>query len=247
MLATTSHPGTRTASIPAGNVWLPGTLCWPEHPSGIVVFAHDTGSGQFCPRDRCIATRMCHEGLATLHFDLLTPREAGSPARAFDVALLARRIRAAAGWLATLPELKGLGVGVLGVGTGAAAALVAAAEAPDAFKALVLVEGRTDLAEYTWPIIAPPTLLIVGRRDLEALIFGREARDRLPCPNRLIEIPGATHGLGERGALEHAAACATEWFVHYLASEPAWHAADGTHHGYSVGHHVRKEGAWSRT
>ena len=234
MFETMSRPGVRNSRISTDKAVMPCTLAWPEHPSGVVLFAHDSGSGQLCPRIRYLATRLHHEGLATLQVDLLTPRESGNPAKAFDVALLARRIRAAARWLGRQPELQGLPIGVCGIGTGGAAAMIAAAEMPLELTALVTLGGQTDLAECAWPTVSTPTLMITGDRDLESLVFNREAKVQLTCPAHLVEIRGATRGLDEPGALEHAAGCATEWFIHYLVNKPAWHATVGPHNASHI-------------
>lgn len=227
MFATGTHEYERTAFIAAGDVSMPSTLTTPVHPSGIVLFAHDVGSGQFCPRDKSIAARMRRDGLATLLVDLLTPREAGNPAIAFDVALQARRLQAAARWVTAQPGIAGLPLGVFGAGTGAAAAMVAAAEAPDLFGALAARAARTDLAEYCLPSIVTPILLFAGGRDQESLGLNQRAMGMLTCHHHLIEVPGAGRRFEQVGALEHVAGCATEWFVHYLAMEPAWHAWSG--------------------
>jgi putative phosphoribosyl transferase len=232
----TSHQGERAALIRVGRVSMPCTLSWPERPSGIVLFSHDIGSGQLCPGDRFLAARMRHEGLATLLVDLLGPRESGNPAKAFDMALLARRLRAAATWLTETVGFKDLPLGVCGTGTGAAAALVAAAEVPEMFQALVLLGARTDRAEFAWSKITAPTLMVVGGLDWETLVASREAMGEFLGPTRLLEVPGATRGMKEVGALEHAARWAAEWFVHYLSLESAWQPWSAPHSGSLVSH-----------
>ena len=233
-----SHHGKRAALIRAGRVSMPCTLTWPGHPSGIVLFSHDIGSGQFCPGDRLLAAQMRHEGLATLMVDLLAPRESGNPVKAFDIALLAQRLRAAASWLAEMPELRGLPLGICGTGIGAAAALVAAAEDPEAFQALVLLGARTEYAKFALPKVTTPTLMIAGGLDRETLAANRQAMEELLGLTRVLEVPGATCGLKEWGALEHAARWATEWFVHYLSLEPAWQAWSTPHGASLVSHHA---------
>jgi putative phosphoribosyl transferase len=229
MFLTTIRDGERAVLIPAGDAELRGTLSWPVHPSGVVLFAHDTGSGQYCPRDHLIAWRLRHEGIATLRFDLLNPREAGNPARAFDTAMLARRIEAVAQWLASQPEVIGLPMGLCGSGTGAAAAMMAAGSDPHRFSALVARGAQTDQAEFFLARIEAPTLLLVGGLDERSLAENQRAMEKLSCPSRLIAVPGATHRFEERGALEQVAACVAEWFVHYLSLQPAW--AVHHHHG----------------
>ena len=222
MFTTRLHAGDRTVLIRVGGTELPGTLTWPVHPSGVVLFAHDLGGGQFCPHDGYIANRLRYEGLATLRFDMLTPREAGNPVKAFDLALLGRRLRAAATWLATQPETRELPLGVFGSGLGAAAAMVAAAEEPERFDAVVVHRARTDLAEVAIPAIKRPTLLLVDERDGDLLGLNREAMGGFTCNHRLIVVPTA-FGVELSRKLEPVAGCAAEWFVHHLAMEPAWH------------------------
>lgn len=224
MFMTMIHAGERRVAIPATETELPGILTWPAHPSGVILFAHDLGSGQFCPHDAVIANRLRSEGLATLRFDLLTPREAGNPATAFDVALLARRLRSAAAWLGAQPETRDLPIGLFGTGLGAAAAMIASAEEPGRFAALATYQARTDLAEFAVPVIQEPALLLVGERDRELLKLTRAAMKAMTCSHRLVVVPGAARGFETRAECEPVAGCAAEWFVHHLAMEPAWHA-----------------------
>jgi putative phosphoribosyl transferase len=216
-------PGERAVLIRAGAVRLPGTLAWPAHPRGVVLFAHGSGSSRQSPRNRFVAERVRHAGLATLLFDLLTPEESADRENVFDIELLADRLVAASTWTAQQPETDGLPQGYFGASTGAGAALRAAAISPGPIGAVVSRGGRPDLAGDALPHVQAPTLLIVGGRDEPVIGLNREAQARLICPTRLMIIPGATHLFDEPGTLEQAAGWAAEWFAHHLGLTPATH------------------------
>jgi putative phosphoribosyl transferase len=218
----TMAAGERSVSIPAEQGTLPGTLAWPTHPSGIVLFAHGSGSGRLSPRNRYVARQLRAAGLATLLFDLLTEAEAADRANVFDIPLLARRLLAAVPWVANQPEVADLPIGLFGASTGAAAALTAAAMSPESVAAVVSRGGRPDLAGNTLPRVLAPTLLLVGSRDEPVLGLNRQALAKLTCPKRLVVIPGASHLFEEPGTLADASRWAAEWFVRYLAMERRW-------------------------
>jgi putative phosphoribosyl transferase len=218
--------------ILAHGVRLAGTLVVPPHAPGIVVFAHGSGSGRFSPRNRTVAAELERAGLATLLLDLLTPEEDEEDARTgrvrFDVRRLGERVIGTIDWLAAdavvgdlPPELARLGVGCFGASTGAAAALIAAAERPDRVRAVLSRGGRPDLARDVLPRVTAPTLLIVGERDPEVLRLNREAQALLRAESRLDLVPGAGHLFEERGALERVTALAREWFLGHLATAPS--------------------------
>jgi putative phosphoribosyl transferase len=211
----TTQAGDRPALIPADQVTLPGTLAWPSRPGGIVIFAHGSGSSRLSPRNQYVARHLQGAGLATLLFDLLTEPEASDRANVFDIPLLARRLLAGARWVAGQPEVANLPIGLFGASTGAAAALIAAAMAPESVAAVVSRGGRPDLAGDYLPRVRAPTLLLVGSHDQSVLLLNREALARLTCPKRLAVIPGASHLFEEPGTLEDVAKRAAEWFVQY--------------------------------
>jgi putative phosphoribosyl transferase len=200
---------------------LPGTLAWPEHPSGLVLFAHGSGSGRLSPRNQLVARQFRAAGMATLLFDLLTERESADRALGFDVDLLAGRLLAATEWVAAQPEVEGLPLGYFGASTGAAAALKAAARSAPV-RAVVSRSGRPDLAAAELHLVSAPTLLIVGGRDPAVHELNRQALRRLTCSKRLVVVPGATHLFEEPGTLEDAGKWAAEWLIHYLAMERTW-------------------------
>jgi len=207
----------REATIPVGERTVRGTLSLPPEASGVVVFAHGSGSGRFSPRNQYVAQVLQKAGLATLLVDLLEEDEAGDRANVFDIALLAGRLQAAADWLATQPETEKLRLGYFGASTGAGAALVAAARNPTAVGAVVSRGGRPDLAHAFLSVVQAPTLLIVGGNDDVVIELNEQALRLLRCPKEIVIVPGATHLFEEPGALEQVARLAKEWFVRYLA------------------------------
>jgi dienelactone hydrolase len=210
--------------IPAGAVRLSGTLTLPPYPLGIVVFVHGSGSSRLSPRNRFVADELVAANLGTLLFDLLTPAEAASRENVFDIPLLAERLRSVTEWLAARPATADLRVGYFGASTGAAAALVAAADARATrpIGAVVSRGGRPDLAGDALGRVTAPTLLIVGGLDTAVLELNRAALMQLAGVRQLAIVPRATHLFEEPGALEHAALLATRWFERYLgASAPA--------------------------
>jgi putative phosphoribosyl transferase len=215
----------RPVRIPEGEVVLDGDLVVPERAGGaqgVVVFAHGTGSGRHSPRNRSVAGELQRAGLATLLLDLLTGEEErldlGTRHLRFDIGLLARRLLAAARWVAAEPALSGLPVGYFGASTGAAAALIAAAEEPAAVSAVVSRGGRPDLAHDHLEWVRCPTLLVVGGADEVVLDLNRQALSRLAraAPASLEVVPGATHLFEEPGALETVAHLAQTWFTTHL-------------------------------
>ncbi|MFG2735549.1 phosphoribosyltransferase family protein [Streptomyces carpaticus] len=194
---------------------LTGELLVPVGATGVVMFAHGSGSGRLSPRNRFVAEAMRQAGLGTLLFDLLTGEEESDRASVFDTRLLAGRLREATRWLRERhPELP---VGYFGASTGAAAALWAAAEQGDgAVAAVVSRGGRPDLAGPRLTEVHAPTLLIVGGRDEPVIELNREAQEQLRGETRLTVVPGATHLFEEPGALSEVAELARDWFLAHL-------------------------------
>jgi putative phosphoribosyl transferase len=204
------HPITVTA----GEAVVEGDLNLPAHASGLVIFAHGSGSSRHSPRNRMVAEVLNRSGLATLLFDLLTEAEAVDRSNVFDVELLADRLRLAHAQVCRKPPLEALPVGYFGASTGAAAALWAAAD--DRVKAVVSRGGRPDLAGERLGIVRAPTLLIAGSQDTTVLELNGQAQRRMRCPTRLAVVPGATHVFEEPGTLTTAAELARDWFCAYL-------------------------------
>jgi putative phosphoribosyl transferase len=202
---------------------LEGDLTLPEPATGIVVFAHGSGSGRHSPRNRMVAAMLGERGLATFLIDLLTgPEETVDLRRGhlrFDVDLLASRLADAAAWVAGQPGTRSLPIGYFGASTGAAAALVAAARHPDEIGAVVSRGGRPDLAGPLLASVQAPTLLIVGGDDDLVIRLNRGALGQLRARSRIEIIPGATHLFEEPGALEQVAHLAGDWFSRFLRSD----------------------------
>jgi dienelactone hydrolase len=214
----------RSVRVEVGTALLVGDLALAPEARGIVVFAHGSGSGRRSPRNRQVAAALREAGLGTLLLDLLTEPEETADRRTgrlrFDIGLLARRLAGAVQWLADEPETTGLAVGYFGASTGGGAALVAAAEDPDAVAAVVSRGGRPDLAGDALPAVTAPTLLIVGGEDHQVLDLNRQALEQLTTEKRLAVVPGATHLFEEPGALDQVAALAADWFVRHLRHQP---------------------------
>ena len=204
--------------VHAGAVEVGGHLTVPVGASAVVVFAHGSGSSRHSPRNREVAAVLNQAGMATLLFDLLTPDEADDRANVFDIGLLGRRLRDVTEWLTTQPDVAHLPVGYFGASTGAAAALVAAADPASTVTAVVSRGGRPDLAGPLLPSIRVPTLLIVGGADDVVLDLNRQAQERLRCQNRLVVVPGATHLFDEPGTLHVAAEAARDWFLDHAVN-----------------------------
>jgi len=204
---------------------LQGEVKVPDRACGLVVFAHGSGSSRHSPRNRFVAEALQRRGLGTLLFDLLTDAEAADRANVFDIPLLAERLVEAVEWACRHAGLAALPVGLFGASTGAAAALVAAAERPQQVSAVVSRGGRPDLAASDLERVRAPTLLIVGGSDREVLELNRRAYRRLDCEKRLQVVPGATHLFEEAGTLEQVADAAGEWFVKHLSASASGRTA----------------------
>jgi dienelactone hydrolase len=217
---------TEAVRVPlAGGGAIDGDLDVPQPVTGVVVFAHGSGSSRHSPRNRWVAARLQRAGLATLLIDLLTADEELVDLRTrhlrFDVELLASRLGAARGALRRHADVARRPLGYFGASTGAAAALIAAAEDPDGVAAVVSRGGRPDLAGEHLPAVAAPTLLVVGGADEAVLDLNRRAMARMTAPARLEVVPGATHLFEEPGALDAVAELAAEWFVTHLGHDRA--------------------------
>ncbi|HET8746149.1 MAG TPA: dienelactone hydrolase family protein, partial [Ramlibacter sp.] len=184
---------------------LPGELLMPEGATGLVLFAHGSGSSRLSPRNVFVARALHARALGTLLFDLLTEHEAHYRANVFEIALLGERLQEAIAWVRARADVGALPLGLFGASTGAAGALLAAAQRPDDVAAVVSRGGRPDLALTSLPQVRAPTLLIVGGADTEVLGLNRVAFAHLGCEKRLEVVPGATHLFEEPGTLEQVA------------------------------------------
>ncbi len=212
----------RYVQILSTGVRLEGIVSVPEEPRGLVVFVHGSGSSRHSPRNQFVAQTLQEGGLATLLFDLLTAYEEEIDLRTrhlrFDIDLLARRTAGVLEWLDLQPFAHDLKKGLFGSSTGAAAALMAAAELPNKVGAVVSRGGRPDLAGPALSRVQAPTLLIVGGNDEVVIDLNEQALAQMPkgSEKKLMIVPGASHLFEEPGALEYAARLARDWFQTYL-------------------------------
>jgi pimeloyl-ACP methyl ester carboxylesterase len=212
--------GERLVRVTVGSTAIEGNLSLPKGADAVVLFAHGSGSSRHSSRNRYVAKVLNKARLATLLIDLLTAdEEAGDRHTAhlrFDIGLLAARLVSVTDWLTLYPDTRRLPIGYFGASTGAAAALVAAAERSEAVRAVVSRGGRPDLAGPALARVRASTLLIVGGNDMEVIRLNRAAFAHLRCIKQLIIIPGATHLFEEPGALDEAARLTGDWFQRYL-------------------------------
>jgi putative phosphoribosyl transferase len=222
MMNTSSGWNNSTCQVQVSDdITLEGNLDIPENPQGIVLFAHGSGSGRYSPRNQYVARVLQESGFATLLIDLLTAQEEEQDQYTahlrFDIQLLSERVLGAMNWLTVNPATEKLKIGYFGASTGAAAALVAAAERPLAVGAVVSRGGRPDLAGSALEKVLAPTLLIVGSKDTQVIELNRMAFSLLQGEKQIEIVEGATHLFPELGALEKVAALASQWFKRYLA------------------------------
>ena len=206
-------------NIPLSSVTLKGELVIPENAFGIVVFSHGSGSSRFSPRNKMVGELMQQHGMGTLLFDLLTEEEDRVYENRFDIDMLVGRLIQATEWLMQYKVTKNLPVAYFGASTGAASALRAAAYFGENIKAVVSRGGRPDLALNALPMVAAPTLLIVGQMDVPVIKMNKLAFDQLHCIKEMKIIPGATHLFEEPGKLIEIADIAIDWYKKYLVKK----------------------------
>jgi dienelactone hydrolase len=206
--------------LAVAGVTLNADLSLPANARGLVVFAHGSGSSRHSSRNRAVAEVLQRRRLGTLLLDLLTDDEERTDVMTaefrFDIPRLGERVVAAVDWAAAHDSTASLSLGVFGASTGAAAALIAAAQRQARIRAVVSRGGRPDLAGPSLDAVVAPTLLIVGGRDDVIIELNRQAFNRLSGPKELEIVPGATHLFEERGALDHVSQLARDWFVQHL-------------------------------
>lgn len=213
----TEHP----VIIPCEDANLDGLLHIPRAVSGLVVFAHGSGSSRLSPRNQYIARGLQNAKFATLLFDLLTAEEEAADAKTmtyrFDIDFLGARLQSALHWLLENPALHKLPVGLFGSSTGGGAALKVASQEKALVKAVVSRGGRPDLAgEHVLSQVQAPTLLIVGGNDTTVIELNEQAFKCLRCDKDLILVPGASHLFEEPGALAEVGKLAQSWFHRYM-------------------------------
>jgi dienelactone hydrolase len=211
----------KTVKIPVPETTIEGNLSVPPAAKGVVLFAHGSGSSRFSPRNQYVAKVLNKAGFATLLIDLLTTEEEEIDMLTgqfrFDIDLLSQRLIDATKWLRKNPSTRDLAFGYFGASTGAAAALIAAAELPAEIKAVVSRGGRPDLALDYLPKVKAPTLLIVGGNDTAVIDLNKKALARLSVVKKLEIVPGASHLFEEHGKLEEVAKLSVDWFLAHLS------------------------------
>lgn len=209
--------------IPIGDVTVDADLHVPDRATGLVIFAHGSGSSRFSRRNRAVAGMLESAGFGTLLLDLLTPAEESVDERTreyrFNIDMLGERVVGAIDWTRTRADLQDLPVALFGASTGAAAALIGAAARPGQVRAVISRGGRPDLADQALPNVQAPTLLIVGGHDEPVIEMNRDAMRRMRAPVELEIVPGATHLFEERGALEQVIRLATDWCRRHLGEK----------------------------
>lgn len=216
---------TKEVAITHGGSTLLADFTLPPSPTGVVIFAHGSGSRRHSPRNRYVARRLEHAGMATLLLDLLTLGEEHvnktSRHYRYDIPLLAERIVSATDWVSSQPDVRGLPIGYFGSNTGAAAAMVASTYRPRLIKAIVSRGGRPDLAGSSLTSLWTPTRLIVGSLDQTVLAVNREYGRKICGTHDLQIVPGAGHLFEEPGTLDVVANLASDWYTRYLGAHAA--------------------------
>jgi putative phosphoribosyl transferase len=206
------HIDNKPHDVIVGSYGLRGLLGVPANAAGLVIFSHGSGSGRLSPRNNQVAAALRQSGIATLLIDLLTEAEETNRANVFDIRLLAARLASAAGWAREQSELRSLPIGYFGASTGAAAALVAAAQ-DKSIAAVVSRGGRPDLAREALALVSAPTLLLVGSLDGPVIELNQQAFAALNCPKKILIVPGAGHLFEEPDTLDQVVAHAIGWFT----------------------------------
>ena len=199
-----------------GAAGLPADVSVPERTSGVIIFAHGSGSSRLSPRNRLVSEQLNGADFATILFDLLTEPEAKDRNNVFNIPLLASRMSEAVTFARKQKDLSRLPIGLFGASTGAAAALMAAAEHGNDIGAVVSRGGRPDLSLEVLGQVTAPTLLIVGGYDEQVIEMNQSALAALRCKKRLDIVPGATHLFEEPGTLDRVVELTTDWFNRHL-------------------------------
>ncbi|HEX7028570.1 MAG TPA: alpha/beta fold hydrolase [Gammaproteobacteria bacterium] len=209
--------------IPSQSVFLEGGLTVPRDAQAVVLFAHGSGSSRFSPRNRLVAKKLNDAGFATLLCDLLSQKEhtrdAVTAEYRFNIPLLAKRLTGVIDWLQKQERTRLLPVCLFGASTGTAAALIAAAERPQAVRAVVSRGGRPDLAGDILVHVQAPTLLMVGGWDKLVYTLNEQAAEKLRATHQIVVVPEASHLFEEPGKLEEVARYAIDWFTTYAGEQ----------------------------
>lgn len=208
--------------IPMGPSQIKGDLTLIPHSTSLVIFAHGSGSSRSSKRNKFVASILNQSRISTFLFDLLTEQEDAIDQYTrqfrFDIPLLADRLLLVTQWVKKNQETASSKIGYFGASTGAAAALIAAAQLPGQIAAVVSRGGRPDLAEDYLSQVQSPTLLIVGQLDYEVIKLNEQAYHKLQCTKELSIVEHATHLFEETGTLEKASLLARDWFIKFLSN-----------------------------
>lgn len=204
-----------TVTIPVGGVELKGDFSIPSNSHSLVLFAHGSGSSRLSPRNQMVASYLNQQGIGTFLFDLLTYDEDRNYENRFNIQLLTQRLKHVTRWVELQENCKGLRLGYFGASTGAAAALMAAAELPQ-IAAVVSRGGRPDLAMKNLPFVKAPVLLIVGSLDFDVMRLNQKALNELNGEKKLEIVHGATHLFEEKGTMEKVCVLAASWFEMHM-------------------------------
>lgn len=197
----------------------------PEALRGVVVCAHTGGHSRSLERNRYIAQALNRAGYATILTDLLTDEEASDRGNVFDIDLLSSRVESVTRWVGAHPRLRNLPFALYGAGTGAAAALKAAAHLGDQVQSIISQGGRPDLATEILAEVHAPTLFVVGSEDHPVVELNQWASKQMNAPYEIKVVEEADHLFDEPGALEELAMLTRQWLDHHLESHPAWKTA----------------------
>jgi pimeloyl-ACP methyl ester carboxylesterase len=204
---------TRAIQIPANGSDIHGDLNLVEDAKGLVIFAHGSGSSRKSSRNQYVANLFNNASFATLLFDLLTPEEERVDVHTrefrFNIPLLAERLVTVTQWIEH--KYRNTPIHYFGASTGAAAALIAAAQLPRLIKTVISRGGRPDLADEYLQKVEAATLLIVGELDYEVIKLNRLAYEQLTGEKEIKIVPGATHLFEEPGTLDIVARLSIDW------------------------------------
>ena len=209
-----------------------GNLIIPEKSTGIVIFAHGSGSTGSSYRNQVLGQALNNNGFSTLLFDLLTEGEKqidskseniagkipGITLNKFNIKLLTQRLISITEWVQKNNDTENLDIGYFGASTGTAAALYAVTAFCD-IKALVSRSGRSDLVDKkTLSDITCPCLFIVGEYDKKVIDINKKTVHQLKnVKDKKIEIiEGASHLFEEPGKIKEVADLSVYWFKRYL-------------------------------
>jgi pimeloyl-ACP methyl ester carboxylesterase len=208
---------TRLIQLRIGRVMLSADLGLPSRPHGIVLFAHDDGADRFVPIDNAVANEVRRGGIATLAADLVTRADPTGVSPDSSLRRLTERLCGIIDWCWREPQLRGLPIGLYGVGMGGSAALRAAVERPENVRALVLRAARCDaLPPAVASAVSAATLLIVSGNDQQTLDANADMIEHVRGPRDLYIVDAASPRFAESAAAEETSQKTRQWFLRHL-------------------------------